>query len=224
MRSPDALTLDRHLTNAKGEEGRCSPPFCKSGVHRRPGSEQEVTPHSPPPVECELQHKSVERQVQPNRWRPLSKEIYAIHRSWWPGLADAEADRILDDHLKALTGSNPAARLEHIILSLKDEHAVGKVRQPGKLVEQRIEHANSRARAGKSTTQMPAQKPPPSNPGKPSAMSALATRSRVPMRTTSWRRCPDRTRKRCAASSARCAENGRGRTARTSPRSMWWMR
>ena len=149
MRSPDALTLDRHLTNAKGEEGDARPAFA-SGVHRCPGSEQEVTPHSPPPVECELQHKSDE--VCATESEGVSNEIYAIHRSWWPGLTDAEADGILDNHLKVLAGENPAARLEHIILSLKDEHASGDIKRPGKVVEHRVKHANSRARAGKSTT------------------------------------------------------------------------
>jgi len=82
----------------------------------------------------------------------VSKKIYAIHRSWWPGLEAGEADGMLHCHLEALTGNNPAARLEHIILSLKDENAAEKVREPGKLVGRRIEQANSRARAGKSTT------------------------------------------------------------------------
>jgi hypothetical protein len=156
MRSPDALTLDKHLTNAKGGEGGARPTFA-NGVHRCRASEQEVTPHSPPPAECELQHKSDEVCAE---FEGASDATYVIHRSWWPGLTDAEADRILDGHLKPLTGSNPARRLEQIILSLRDEHALGRVRQPGKLVERRIEQANSQARAGKAAARSDATAEP----------------------------------------------------------------
>jgi hypothetical protein len=149
MRSPDALTLDKHLIIAKGGEEGARPAFA-NGVHRLPGSEQEVTPHSPPPAECDLQHKSDE--VCATETEGVRKEIYAIHRSWWPALETGEADGMLDRHLEALTGNNPAARLEHIILSLKDEHTSGDIKRPGKVVKHRVEQANSRARAGKSTT------------------------------------------------------------------------
>jgi hypothetical protein len=148
IRSPDALTLDRHCRDSKGGVGGARPLSQSVGGHRR--LEQEATPHGPPPVEWGLQHKSVEGGAI--KIVGLSREAYAIYRSWSPGRDDAEANCILHGSLNALTGSNPAAQLEHIILSLNAEHAAGKVREPGKLVGRRIEQANSRARAGKPRT------------------------------------------------------------------------
>jgi hypothetical protein len=148
IRSPDALTLDRHFKDSEGGVGGARPLSQSVGGHGR--LEQEATPHSPPPAESELQHKSVEGGA--TKIVGLSREAYAIYRSWSPERDDAEANCILHGSLNALTGSNPAAQLEHIILFLNAEHAAGKVRDPGKLVGRRIEQANSRARAGKLTT------------------------------------------------------------------------
>ncbi len=163
IRNPDALTLDTHCTNARGEGGGARPHHASQSEHSPP--RHESTPLSPPPAECDLQLNGQGTRVHGIEGARLGEGVYAIHRSWWPGLADADADRLLNTHLAAVNGSNPAARLERIILSLKDEHASERVTHPGKLVERRIEQANARARARKCT-RMPPWRLRPSRPGK----------------------------------------------------------
>jgi len=57
----------------------------------------------------------------------------------------------LDAHLQTLEGGKRPARLESIIRSLEAERAEGTIREPGKLVERRIEQANARARTRKQS-------------------------------------------------------------------------
>jgi hypothetical protein len=118
--------------------------------HCPPSSKKEESPPRPPSDECDLQHTVGGGEAPESAG--LSEAIYVIHRSWWPGLSDPEADHLLDGHLKDLAGSNSKCRLEQIILTLKDEHASGRVDQPGKLVGHRVARADKRSSAARSAT------------------------------------------------------------------------
>jgi hypothetical protein len=140
-RSHDAHTQNLHPTNARGGGGVVRPPLEGEGEHRLP-SGSHCTPHCPPCVEWDIQH---ERQAaDATDGFALSPEVYALHRAWWPERDGAEADRMLDAHLKTLKGSNQAEQLKDIVFRLKADHESGSVIAPGKVLKHRIKWANDR--------------------------------------------------------------------------------
>jgi hypothetical protein len=149
----------------KGGVGSARPPSQSVGVHWHQKAERGASdraPHSPPPTECDLQQKS--DGADATKTAGLSEGVYAIHRSWWPSSSAEDSDRLLDAHLSALIGHKPSARLEGIIRALDAEHAAGNAREPGKLVERRIEKANARARTEKPSARTGAADTTPFRP------------------------------------------------------------
>jgi hypothetical protein len=138
-RNLDALTQEILLKDTKG--GEEIPPSLSGEVKASTfPKEKEEPPLAPRLAECDMQLNGEVRVG-------LSLAAYAIHRTWWPGLDAAQADRMLDAQFEALDGRDPA-KLEGIIIALNGDYEAGNVKAPGKVMTHRIARANTRSAAG----------------------------------------------------------------------------
>jgi hypothetical protein len=137
-RNLDALTQEILLKDTNG--GEEAPPFLSGEVKASTSPrKKEEPPLAPRPPECDMQPNGEARVA-------LSSAVYAMHRTWWPGLDAAQVDRMLDAQFEALDGHDPQ-KLEAIVNSLKRDHEAGDVKSPGKVLEHRIARANEHSAA-----------------------------------------------------------------------------